>query len=227
MDSKILFVIPARGGSKGIPYKNIKDFCGRPLITYTIDIARKFTSDQHICVSTDDQKIVDVVEDYGLKIPFIRPIELATDTATTNDVLLHAINFYEQQNVFYEKIVLLQPTSPLRAEKHVQEALQLYNHSIDMVVSVCNTNMPSVLCEDNEDGFLELLLNKDGSRRQDVKAMYEYNGAIYVINVSSLKKSSIHKLRRRVKYIMPIENSLDIDTPLDWIIAEAIYKHKY
>ena len=90
---KILYIIPARGGSKGIPHKNIKLLNGKPLIYYTIDVARQLTTDDHICVSTDDDEIIEVVENYGLKVPFIRPDYLATDTSTTNDVLLHAINF--------------------------------------------------------------------------------------------------------------------------------------
>ena len=89
----ILVVIPARGGSKGLPGKNIKNLCGKPLIAYSIDVARAITLDDNICVSTDDHKIIDVVEKYGLHVPFVRPAELASDTASTNDVLLHAVKF--------------------------------------------------------------------------------------------------------------------------------------
>lgn len=111
---EILYIIPARGGSKGIPRKNIKLLAGRPLICYSIDVARALTSDENICVSTDDNEIIRVVEEYGLKVPFKRPDYLATDTATTNDVLLHALEYYEAQGKQYDVIVLLQPTSPLR-----------------------------------------------------------------------------------------------------------------
>ena len=105
----ILVVIPARGGSKGLPGKNIKDLCGKPLIGYSIDVARAITSDENICVSTDDQKIIDVVESYGLHVPFVRPAEFATDKAATNDVLLHAVDFYEKRGKHYDKLLLLQP----------------------------------------------------------------------------------------------------------------------
>ena len=101
-----LFVIPARGGSKGLPGKNIKDLCGKPLIVYSIDVARAFVDDEHICVSTDSNEIKEVVENYGLKVPFLRPDYLATDTATTNDVLVHAVNFFKNQNRNYKKLVL-------------------------------------------------------------------------------------------------------------------------
>ena len=93
---KILSIIPARGGSKGIPHKNIKPFLGRPLIYYTIDTARSICSDENICVSTDDPEIIRIVQEYGLKVPFVRPTELATDKAGTYEVLLHALNFYEK-----------------------------------------------------------------------------------------------------------------------------------
>ena len=106
-----LVIIPARGGSKGIPHKNIKELEGKPLICYTIDAARKFTTDDNICVSTDDDAIIKVVEAYGLRIPFKRPGYLATDNAGTNGVLLHALDFYERKGNQYDMVVLLQVTS--------------------------------------------------------------------------------------------------------------------
>ena len=103
----ILVVIPARGGSKGLPGKNIKNLCGKPLIAYSIDVARAITIDDNICVSTDDQKIIDVVEKYGLHVPFVRPAELASDTASTNDVLLHAVKFYEDKGKKFNRYCFL------------------------------------------------------------------------------------------------------------------------
>ena len=194
---RILYVIPARGGSKGIPRKNIKLLNGKPLICYSIDVARQLTDDINICVSTDDDEIIKVVESYGMKVPFKRPNYLATDTATTNDVLLHAINFYETKDIFYDVLVLLQPTSPLRKALQVKEALNLYNDMLDMVVSVKESHSPSVLCVENENGFLELCFNKSGLRRQDLPAFYEYNGAIYVINIEKLKKVGMGELLPR------------------------------
>ena len=129
-----LFVITARGGSKGLPGKNIKDLCGKPLIAYSIDVARAFTDDENICVSTDSEEIKRVVEEYGLKVPFLRPDYLATDTATSNDVLVHAVNFFKEQGRAYKKLCLLQPTSPLRAVEDVDGAIALYRDDIDGVV---------------------------------------------------------------------------------------------
>ena len=140
-----LFVIPARGGSKGLPGKNIKDLCGKPLIAYSIDVARAFADDEHICVSTDSEEIKRVVEDYGLTVPFIRPAYLATDTASSNDVLIHAVNYFEMLGREYKRLVLLQPTSPLRSIEDVSGSLTLYSDDIDMVVSVTKSHAPAVL----------------------------------------------------------------------------------
>lgn len=219
---KILYVIPARGGSKGIPRKNIKLLAGKPLIYYSIDIARSLTSDDNICVSSDDEEIIKTVEAYGLKVPFKRPDELATDTATTHDVLIHAINFYENQGQQYDIVILLQPTSPFRKKEQVEEATSLLNDKLDMIVSVKKSLAATVLCEENSQGFIELYFNKNASRRQEMEKFYEYNGAIYVINIQSLKLLSLSKLQKKVKYIMDEFTSLDIDTPFDWEIAEKL-----
>lgn len=223
---KILYVIPARGGSKGIPYKNIKPLNGKPLIYYSIDVARQLTTDDNICVSTDDERIIEVVESYGLKVPFKRPEYLATDTATTNAVLLHAINFYEEKGDFYDVVILLQPTSPLRKTSHVKEALSIYNDSLDMVVSVKESHVASVICSENEYGFLELCFNKSGKRRQDLKSYFEYNGAVYIINIKRLKEVGLSGFTKTKKYIMEEISSFDIDIPLDWVIVESILKNQ-
>lgn len=223
---KILVVIPARGGSKGLPGKNIKSLCGKPLIEYSIDVARAITSDDNICVSTDDQKIIDVVENYGLKVPFIRPAELASDTASTNDVLLHAINFYESRGKSYDMILLLQPTSPLRTIEQVKEAISMYCTDIDMVVSVTRSHAPAVLCADNTDGFIELIYNKNAEGRQKLPTFYEFNGAIYVINVESLKNKGLGKFNKRIKYVMSKETSIDIDDIYDFMLVESILKNR-
>lgn len=223
---KILYVIPAKGGSKGIPRKNIKPLNGKPLIYYSIDVARQMTSYENICVSTDDEEIIEVVESYGLKVPFKRPDHLATDTATTNDVLLHAIDYYEAKGIYYDVLVLLQPTSPLRSSIHIKEALNLYNDDLDMIVSVKESHSASVICKENEEGFLEFCFNKSGSRRQDISSYYEYNGAVYIINIERLKNKGLSGFTNKKKYVMDEFSSIDIDIPLDWIIVESILKHQ-
>lgn len=222
---KILVVIPARGGSKGIPHKNIKPLAGKPLIHYTIDVARQIVADEDICVSTDDSEIIQCVEEYGLKVPFVRPEELATDTAGTYEVLLHALNFYEQQGNQYDVVLLLQNTSPFRTANQVKEALALYQSDIDMVVSVkeCSANPYYCVFEENQEGYLKICKG-DGNitRRQDAPKVYEYNGAIYVINPQSLKQMPLNRFSRRIKYVMDEQSSLDLDTMNDWKVAELI-----
>lgn len=222
---KILVIIPARGGSKGIPHKNIKPLAGKPLIHYTIDVARQIVANEDICVSTDDPEIIQCVEDYGLKVPFVRPSELATDTAGTYEVLLHALNYYEQQGKTYDVVILLQNTSPFRTPEQVKEALALYSSDLDMVVSVkeCSANPYYCVFEENTEGYLNICKgNGNITRRQDAPKVYEYNGAIYVINPKSLKEMPLYKFTKRIKYVMDEKSSLDLDTMNDWHMAELL-----
>lgn len=223
-----LFIIPARGGSKGIPGKNIKPLNGIPLIHYSIDLARRFAEDKDICVSTDSEQIREVVNAAGLEVPFLRPAHLAADETPTYDVLLHALQYYESKRIFYQKIVLLQPTSPLRKPEHVKECLELYNDTLDMVVSVEALPDPSYLCyREDQEGLLRRISEDSFSRRQDVPLVYKFNGAVYVMKVNSLKKNTIADFTRVKKYVMDATSSVDIDNQLDWEIAELILTKKY
>lgn len=222
---KKLVIIPARGGSKGIPRKNIKPFDGKPLIYYTIDCARAICPDEDICVSTDDDEIISVVEQYGLKVPFIRPAELATDTAGTYEVLLHALDFYEKKGKTYDAVVLLQNTSPFRTANHVKEAMQLFQPGIDMVVSVKESaaNPYCNLFEEDKQGYLHISKGEGNIyRRQDAPKVYAYNGAIYIMDALTLKTTHMHKMQKRVKFVMDDVSSFDLDTMWDWKMAEMI-----
>lgn len=225
---KTLYVIPARGGSKGIPGKNIKPLAGKPLISYTIDVARELAPDCDICVTTDDADIISAVEAMNLKVPFVRPAELATDHSGTYEVLIHALDFYESQGIRYDTLVLLQPTSPLRTADDVRSCLQLYTPEIDMVVSVMQaaTNPYYNAFETDENGFLHISKG-DGkyTRRQDAPKVWEYNGAVYVINTASLRKMKLGEFTRRKMYEMSRERSIDLDTPTDWLIAETLIRN--
>lgn len=223
-----LFLITARGGSKGIPGKNIKLLNSKPLIYYSIDVARKFVSDDLICVSTDDDKIIETVENYGLKIPFKRPANLATDKAGSNDVILHALNFYKSKRNI-DALVLLQPTSPFRLVKHVKESLGLYNKDVDSVMSVkiTHANPYQLLYAQNKDGYIEKILKgTDFERRQDLPKVFEINGAVYVFNPHSLTKQKISEFTKIKHYEMPDLNSVDLDTSLDWTWAEFLLEKK-
>ena len=228
MRDNVLIIIPARGGSKGIPRKNIKPLNGKPLIYYAIDAARAITTDENICVSTDDLEIKSVVENYGLRVPFLRPDELSTDTAGTYEVLLHALDYYEKQGKHYDIVLLLQTTSPFRTAEQVKEALELFNQSdADMVVSVkeCPANPYYNVFEEDEAGYLHVCKG-DGNifRRQDAPKVYEYNGAIYIMNAGELKRTHMHKMQHRIKYVMDAKSSFDLDTMQDWQMAEMMLK---
>ena len=228
MNDNVLIIIPARGGSKGIPRKNIKSLNGKPLIQYAIDTARTITADENICVSTDDMEIKSVVEAYGLKVPFLRPDELATDTAGTYEVLLHALDFYKQQGRHYDIVLLLQVTSPFRTAEQAKEALELFRQTNDkdaIVVSVkeCPSNPYYDIFEEDQNGYLQISKG-DGTifRRQDAPKVYEYNGAIYIMDAHTLKHTHIHKIPHRVKYTMDAKSSIDLDTMQDWQMAEMM-----
>ena len=226
---KTLYVIPARGGSKGIPGKNIKPLAGKPLIEYTIDVARALADDEDICVTTDDKAIIETVERTGLKVPFVRPAELSTDKSGTYEVLLHAFDFYESKGIHYDTMVLLQPTSPFRTVEDVKACLELYSDDIDMVVSVkqAATNPYYNAFELDSESFLHISKG-DGNytRRQDAPKVWEYNGAVYVINIKSLREMPLGKFTRRRMYEMSAERSIDLDTPTDWLIAETLLTQK-
>lgn len=218
----MLFLIPARGGSKGIPHKNIKILAGKPLLQYSIDVARKLTTDDNICVSTDDPEIIAIAESVGLKVPFMRPVELASDTATSSDVIVHAIKYYESHGRKYDVVVLLQPTSPLRTVNHIKDAVALYSAEIDMVASVKECECISTICCENVNGYIEMVFNKKMKRRQDIETYYQFNGAIYVINTQSVLQKGISNFMKIKKYVMPAIYSADIDSMLDWHCVEAL-----
>ncbi len=219
----ILYVIPARGGSKGVPGKNIRPLAGKPLIYYTIEAAKAVAPIENICVSTDSEEIKKVVESYGIEVPFKRPDELSTDYATSEAVIKHALNFYFEKGANYDFVVMLQLTSPLRNGKHIQEAINLIDEKTEMIVSVKETssNPYYVLVEEDKEGFLRLSKDSSFTRRQDCPIVYELNGAIYIMRVNELLNKGMKNLRRR-KYLMDGIYSIDIDTYLDFDIAELI-----
>lgn len=221
---KILYLIPARGGSKGIPHKNIKLLDGKPLIQYSIDVARQLAEDNDICVSTDDIEIKTVAENLGLEVPFLRPNYLASDTAGTSDVIVHALDFYSNQGTNYDVVVLLQPTSPLRTVQNIKDCLALYDDTLDMVTTVKESSVSAVLCRENQNGFLEQVIGENNVRRQDAAKLYEYNGAVYVINSDAIKEKGLGGFTKIKKCVMDEKSSVDIDTMLDWKFVEVLVK---
>ncbi len=223
-----LVVIPARKNSKGVPGKNKRLLGNKPLIQYTIEAAKEVFSQNEICISTDDDEIIQIAADLGVKPAFKRPDELSTDTASSQEVLVHALEFYEKQGKKIDTVVLLQVTSPFRKGNQIKEALQLFNTDIDMVVSVTESksNPYFNLFEENEQGFLEKSKQGNFTRRQDSPSVFEYNGAIYIINRNVILEKKIGQFQKVVKYVMDEKSSIDIDTNLDWKIAELLLDMK-
>lgn len=224
-----LIIIPARGGSKGIPKKNIVPLNGRPLIDYTIKAALEIAPAERIILSTDSDEIAAVARRCGLDVSYMRPAELATDTAGSREVILDVMDWADRRGIRYDAVLLLQPTSPLRTADDIAGAMALYADGTDMVVSVTEARSnPYYNCfETDADGYLHVSKG-DGlyTRRQDVPSAYEYNGAVYVINPASIRRLPMGAFPRRLPYVMPPARSIDIDAPIDLLIASHLLGEK-
>lgn len=224
----ILAIIPARGGSKGVPRKNIKDLNGIPLIAYTIKAAIKSRKVSRVVVSTDDVEIAEVSRSYDAEVPYLRPSELASDTATTIDAVLHMLNtLKDKEGYIPDYVLLLQCTSPLRGVKHIDEAIEkILNTDLDALVSVCeaevNPYWANVFDGDKLKYFIEE--GKSITRRQDLPEVYRFNGAIYLIKTEVLYREKTFEPENLTGYIMDEYSSVDIDTELDFKIAEVIMR---
>ena len=222
MNKTFLAIIPARGGSKRLPRKNILDLCGKPLISWSIEAALKSKYISKVVVSSDDEEILNISSNFGADI-IKRPYELANDTATTFDTVKHTIDNFEN----YDYIVLLQPTSPLRNEKHIDEAIELLEEKqADAIVSVCEMDhsplWSNTLPKDgNMNNFLrDEVLNK---RSQDLEKYYRVNGAVYICKTDKLLENKSFFLKDNIfAYIMDRKSSIDIDEEIDFLFAERV-----
>lgn len=227
--NRIIGIIPARGGSKGIPGKNIRKIAGKPLIGWTIDAALDSRSLDRVLVSTDDPEIARVAEDCGADVPFIRPARFATDTATSFAVVSHAMGWLEKEDgQSFSRVMLLQPTSPLRTAADICEAIRLQEMlGAPAVVSVCaSSGHPYYLKKIDGNGLLENFLDPcpDAVRRQDLPPVYRVNGALYLNSWDVLNTMKNFIPPGTGAYVMPEERSVDIDTPWDFFIAEQLLK---
>lgn len=219
--NKVLALIPARGGSKGIPGKNTKELAGKPLIAYTIEAARACTCLDDVLVSTDSVEIAETARTYGAWVPFLRPAELASDTAKTMDAVLYTVRRLAEEGRQYEYVVLLQPTSPLRIREDIEGAVQLAQETGKDVVAVSEVHDSPILMRtcDTEGRLTPLLPGNSTVRRQDMPVYYRVNGSIYVNKVSRLSaETSLND--NPAGYIMPQERSVDIDEIVDFTVAD-------
>ena len=227
MKKSTLAIIPARGGSKGLPGKNIRPLGGVPLIGHTIRAAQNADSVNRVLVSTDDEGIAAVARELDAAVPFLRPPELSDDKASGVDVCLHALAFAENElNYHPELVVLLQPTSPMRNAEDVDAAIALLRDSgADSVVSVQPvTEFPQWMKKMDGEGRVSPLFEdlEITSARQDLEKSYLLNGAIYLSTAASLKKHGSFYGGDTRGYLMPEDRSIDIDTLNDFLMAEAL-----
>lgn len=219
---KILALIPARGGSKGIKNKNIIDLCGKPLISYTIEAAKRSGYIDEIIVSTDNQEIAEVARSYDAEVPFIRPASLAEDTSKTIEVVMHAINFLEQEERLFDTLILLQPTEPLRTSDDIDGAIKKYFLCGERgLVSVSEVDDNPILIRsiDTNDLLIPLINTGSTRRRQDMPIYYRVNGCIYINKVSEINESLSFN-DNKLAYIMQREHSIDIDELKDLYLAK-------
>ena len=235
-----LFIIPARGGSKGIPRKNIRLLGGKPLLAYTAEAALRAAeamgcSRERVVLSTDDDEISGIGRSLGLETGYRRPASLGTDSTGSREVILDVMDWADERGMAYDSVVLLQPTSPFRTSDDILGALRLYYDSEpapDMVVSVteAEANPYYDLFELSPEEDILRVCKGSGliTRRQDAPKVWQYNGAVYAISPRAIRAMGLGEFPCRRPYIMPRERSLDLDTPLDWLVAEAlISEHRH
>jgi N-acylneuraminate cytidylyltransferase/CMP-N,N'-diacetyllegionaminic acid synthase len=220
-DYSVLGLIPARGGSKGVPRKNIRELDGLPLIAYSIQAGLAATAIDSVVVSTDDERIAQVADSYDGRVPFTRPPELATDEAPTAPVVTHALETLQDGDEEYDVFILLQPTSPLRTATHVDEAYSKYiNSNADSLISAYPTY--ETRWKQTPEGAEQLNYTDARKRRQDREPEYVINGAIYITDVDEFLRTKKVITGTTKLYRMSERESIDIDTPFDLWLAKKI-----
>ena len=229
-NKSVLAIIPARAGSKRLPGKNMMNLCGKPLIQWTIEAARGSEYIDEILISTDSENIIELAKNLGVNAPFKRPSELAQDKSSTLEAVRHAVDFQQEvKGLTYDYVLLLQPTSPLRTTEDIDEALRLLERkNADAVISVCAAEH-SPLWSNTLDDTLSMdnfVSNEIKSRRsQELPTYYRLNGAIYICKLERLITENSFFIKNNIyAHIMKQENSVDIDTLIDFKLAEAVLK---
>jgi len=226
----MIAIIPARGGSKGLPGKNIRLLNGKPLIAYTIEAALKSKNISRVIVTTDSNEIADIAKQFGAEVPFLRPSFLAEDNSTAIDVYLHAFRFVKEKYSLKEnKFVVLLPTTPLRDSEDIDSAMELfYKEKCDTLISVKEAEIPPgwylIKNIKNRLENADLDGNLTMSNRQCSSKYYVPNGAIYILDYEILEEKRTYYTKNTIPYVMSAEKSVDIDNILDFEFAEFLFK---
>lgn len=226
---KNVAIIPARSGSKGVKDKNIRNLCGKPLMVYTIEAAIKSGEFEEVMVSTDSEEYADIAKQYGARVPFLRSEKTSSDTASSWDMVDEVLVNYKKLGKCFDTFCLLQPTSPLRTAGDIKEAYQIYSDKADFaVISVCEAEHSPLWCghlpENYE--FIDFVQPENLKQRQAGRKFYRLNGAIYIVNIGKFEKDRQLYKSGSFAYIMTQEKSIDIDTELDFQLAEVMMKDK-
>ena len=226
---KVLAIIPARGGSKGLPGKNIIPLLGKPLIGWSIEQAKASQYIDEIFISTDSREIANVCERFGMEVASLRPAQLATDTAKSIDFILYTIEKLESEGKTFDYIILLEPTSPLRDTEDIDKSLEDLNNNPDAesIVGICKTEgiHPAFLTRLNNRFLIPYQDNND-ARRQDVEDLYFFEGSIYASTVSGIKNYKKFYHEKCLGYIVPKWKSYEIDDFIDLSVCETIMQLK-
>jgi len=227
-DKTFLTVLCARGDSKGVPRKNVRTMLGRPMLFYSLNAAMNSQAIDKIILSTDSEGIAEIVRSCGVAVDYMRPPELATDESLVADAMVHVLDWVKDNDKQYDYVQLLQPTSPLITHDDIDEAIGLMMQlSADMVVSVCPN--PSPYCNTLGPGFAMTNFipdNMHDKQRQDLDAMYYLNSYIYIGKWGIFAERKNYYKQNTVAYIMSPEKSVDVDTELDFKIAEFLLKER-
>ncbi len=222
---RILALIPARGDSKRLPRKNALSLAGKPLVAWSIDAALKSKYIDDIIVSTDDNEIAQISKEYGANVPFIRPEELSTDTADTQSVIKHCLEYLQNNSKKYDLVIVLQPTSPLRTASHIDKAIRLFEtKNATSVISVCQCDHSPLWANTlDENQSLRDFIKPEirGLRSQDLPQYYRLNGALYIYDIADIiELGNAPYGQGSYAYVMDREFSIDIDTEIDFRFAE-------
>jgi len=229
-DKKVLAVIPARGGSKGLPGKNIRPLLGKPLIAWSIEqaLASKYIHTVH--VSTDSEEIASIARSYGAEVPFLRPASLAIDTTPTADVLIHHLDSLDKDGEKFKHLVLLEPTSPLRETADIDSAFErlISNDQATSIVGVglVESQHPSFCVRLTEKGFLRSENDFKVLRRQDIEPIYYYEGSVYISEIHTFRQKKNFYHPNTLGHVFPKWKTFEIDDIADFIIVEALLKNK-
>ncbi len=222
---KTIAIIPARSGSKGLKDKNIRVLAGKPLLAYSIDAALGSQIFDTVMVSTDSERYAQIAIRYGAEVPFLRSQRTSSDEATTRECILEVLDGYEKQGKIFEQMMILQPTSPLRTAHNIIESKRLYNQkNAKSVIGVCEMEHSPLWSNTiNQNLSLDKFIKKENNgRRQTLATFYRINGAIYLHDIEHYKKNEYYFDDKAFAYIMPKEESIDIDNEMDFRFAELL-----